>query len=58
MITKIDISQYFNSEADESKTKDETVTIIVSVNGKMRDKIEVSHDATREEVEKLMKENV
>ena len=40
-------------EADESKTKDETVTIIVSVNGKMRDKIEVSHDATREEVEKL-----
>ena len=39
-------------EADESKTKEEMMTIIVSVNGKMRDKIEVSHDETREEIEK------
>ena len=37
---------------DEAKTKDEAVTIIVSVNGKMRDKIEVGLDATKEEVEK------
>ncbi|MBQ6817412.1 MAG: leucine--tRNA ligase [Bacilli bacterium] len=37
---------------DEAKTKDESVTIIVSVNGKMRDKIEVSHDASKEVVEK------
>ena len=36
----------------EAKTKDEAVTIIVSVNGKMRDKIEVGLDATKEEVEK------
>ena len=40
-------------KADESKTKDDTLTIIVSVNGKMRDKIEVSHPATNEEIEKL-----
>lgn len=39
-------------EADSEKTKDETLTIIVSVNGKMRDKIEVAHTATKEEIEK------
>lgn len=39
-------------EFDEAKTKDALVTIIVSINGKMRDKIEVSHDASKEEVEK------
>lgn len=40
-------------KADESKTKDDTLTIIVSVNGKMRDKIEVAHSATKEEIEKI-----
>ena len=40
-------------EADVNKTKDEKLTVIVSVNGKMRDKIEVSHDAKQEEVEKI-----
>ena len=39
-------------QADASKTKDDTLTIIVSVNGKMRDKIEVAHTATKEEIEK------
>ena len=38
--------------ADLEKTKDESLTIIVSVNGKMRDKIEVAHTATKEEIEK------
>ena len=37
---------------DEEKTKDAAVTIIVSINGKMRDKIEVAHGASKEEVEK------
>ena len=39
-------------EFDEAKTKDALVTIIVSINGKMRDKIEVSPEASKKEVEK------
>ena len=38
---------------DEALTKDSTVTYVVSVNGKMRDKLEVESDTSKEEVEKL-----
>jgi leucyl-tRNA synthetase len=37
-------------ECDEDLIKEETVSIIVQVNGKVRDKIEVPADATEEEV--------
>ena len=40
-------------ECDESKISDEVVTVVVSVNGKMRDKLSVSVDITNEELEKL-----
>ena len=39
-------------EVDESKLKEDTVTIVVQVNGKIRDKLFVSPQATKEEVEK------
>ncbi len=38
---------------DLNKTKDDLLTMMVSINGKTRDKIEVSHDATKEEIEKV-----
>ncbi len=38
---------------DESKLKDSTVTYVVSVNGKMRDKLEVEANTAKDEVEKL-----
>ncbi|MBO7078351.1 MAG: leucine--tRNA ligase [Bacilli bacterium] len=38
---------------DETKIADETVTVVVSVNGKIRDKLSVSADITNEELEKL-----
>ena len=38
---------------DESKTIDNTVTYAISVNGKVRDKLEISPEASKEEVEKL-----
>ena len=41
---------------DESKTLEETFTMIVQVNGKVRGKIEVSSDTTKEEMESLAKE--
>ena len=39
-------------EVDESKLVESTITIIVQVNGKIRDKLFVSPQATKEEVEK------
>ncbi|MBO7078609.1 MAG: leucine--tRNA ligase, partial [Bacilli bacterium] len=44
-------------EYDEAKTKDDMVTIVIQVNGKIRDKIEVSADISKEELEKLVLNN-
>ena len=41
---------------DESKTLEETFTMVVQVNGKVRGKIEVSSDTSKEEMESLAKE--
>ena len=41
---------------DESKLVDDTFTMIVQVNGKVRGKIEVSSNASKEEMESLAKE--
>ena len=38
---------------DEAKTKDSTVTYVVSVNGKMRDKLEVEPDLDKDSVQNL-----
>ena len=40
-------------EYDESKIVDSTVTIVIQINGKIRDKIEVAKDTDSEEVKKL-----
>ena len=40
-------------EYDEEKTKDEDITIVFSVNGKVRDKVNVSVDTTKSELEKM-----
>ena len=40
-------------KADESKLKDEKIKIAVQVNGKVRDEIEISPDASEEEVKEL-----
>ena len=41
---------------DESKLKDETYTMIVQVNGKVRGKIEIDINTSKEEMESLAKE--
>mgnify|MGYP001625146066 CR=1 FL=1 len=41
---------------DEEKTKEETFEMVVQVNGKVRGKIEVSMDTSKEEMETLSKE--
>ena len=41
---------------DESKIKDETYTMIVQVNGKVRGKMEVDINTSKEEMETLAKE--
>ena len=41
---------------DESKIKEETYTMIVQVNGKVRGKIEVDINTSKEEMESLAKE--
>ena len=41
---------------DESKLVEDTFTMVVQVNGKVRGKIEVSSDTTKEEMENLAKE--
>ncbi len=38
---------------DEAKTKDSTVTYAISINGKVRDKLEVEVETSKEEVERL-----
>lgn len=42
---------------DESKLVDDTVTLPIQVNGKRRDEIVVSVDATKDEIEKMVLEN-
>lgn len=42
---------------DEEKTKDETVVVVVQVNGKIRDRLEVDVNISREELEKLARES-
>ena len=42
---------------DETKTKDELLTIIIQVNGKIRDKIEVDANISKEELERVALEN-
>ena len=43
-------------EYDEAKTKDDSFEMVVQVNGKVRGKIEVSTDTSKEEMEGLAKE--
>ena len=43
-------------EYDEAKTKDDTFEMVVQVNGKVRGKIEVSAETSKEEMEALAKE--
>ena len=38
---------------DESKTVNDVITIVIQVNGKMRDKLEVAKDTPKEELERL-----
>ena len=40
-------------EFDEAKTHEDTVTVVFQVNGKLRDKVEVSKDLSNEEIEKI-----
>ncbi len=44
-------------EADVSLFKEEKVFVVVQVNGKVREKIEVDVDTSKEDVEKMVKEN-
>ena len=44
-------------EFDEAKTKDDTVEIVAQINGKVKDKIVISADLSREEMEKAALEN-
>jgi leucyl-tRNA synthetase len=44
-------------EFDESKTIEDTITLIFQVNGKVRDKIEVPRGLSREELEKFATSN-
>ena len=44
-------------EVDESKLKEDTITIIVQVNGKIRDKLSVSPQTSKEEVQKIALES-
>ena len=37
---------------DEEKTKDNEVTVVIQINGKLRDKVSVLATATKEEIEK------
>ena len=43
-------------DVDESKLVEDTFTMVVQVNGKVRGKIEVSSDTTKEQMEELAKE--
>ena len=54
------INEELSFKYDESKLIDSIVTIVIQVNGKVRGKIEVEKDTSKEEIEKLAKniENV
>ncbi len=38
---------------DDAKTKEELITVVIQVNGKIRDKLDVDSEITKEELEKL-----
>ena len=40
-------------EHDEALCVEDTITVVVQVNGKLRDRLEVAADASREELERL-----
>jgi len=40
-------------QADESKIQSDTVTLVVQVNGKLKDRIEVAADLTEEQIQDL-----
>ena len=42
---------------DESKTIEDTITLILQVNGKLRDKLEVPRGLTREDLERFARES-
>ena len=42
---------------DEAKLVSDTYTLVVQVNGKLRDRIEVSQDATQDEIKKIALES-
>ncbi|MBP5407689.1 MAG: class I tRNA ligase family protein, partial [Bacilli bacterium] len=44
-------------EYDEAKTKDDMVTIVIQVNGKIRDKISVDSNISKEDLEQLSLNN-
>ena len=48
-----ELSKSLLEDYDESKIVDETFTIVVQVNGKVRGKIEVNKDTDKEEMERL-----
>ena len=55
-----ELSKSILEDYDESKIVDETFTMVVQVNGKVRGKIEVNSDTTEDEMKSLAKsiENV
>ena len=59
LVFKADHSMVYDKwpEYEEAKTKDDMITIVIQVNGKIRDKIEVSADISKEELEKLALNN-
>ena len=40
-------------QADKSKIQSDTVTLVVQVNGKLKDRIEIASDSTEEEIQDL-----
>lgn len=52
-LTGGDIEQHAWPVLDESARKSDTVTIIVQVNGKLRDRMDVAADASKDQVEEL-----
>lgn len=52
-----ELSQHPWPEYDESRLVEDEIEIVVQVNGKVRDRITVANDASKEEVEKLAQES-
>jgi leucyl-tRNA synthetase len=44
-------------QIDESALTESSITIVLQVNGKLRDKVEVAKDISKEELEKLALDN-